>query len=192
MVAQASTAAYLGEFLIGVLLAVPAALVLSGAAMFGELFDITRGATLGQFYDPSFESSVPTMGLLLRQLSWLLLLLLGFMETLLGGLVASFNIVPAASFPAMDLVRVGYELMAFTGAILVQLISLFLPFGVLFLLISLAVGYLGKVLPQVALHGESFALKTALGFWMLYQFSIGVDGGRLFEAAQVGLAFLTR
>ena len=160
---QAGAAALLGEYLLGLLCGLPAAMLVSCAEMWGDLFDALRGQNIAQMYDSSFEREQAQSGIFARNFLWSNLLLLGVGENLLAGFYRSFSYVNAGAIGHTDWDLTAYRLMHWSVGFMVELFCLFAPIAALFLLIDLAALFSAKLLPHVSLGSEVFQIKSLLG-----------------------------
>jgi flagellar biosynthesis protein FliR len=159
-----SANAIVGEFVTGILLSLPLALMVMVARMLGELFDVGRGQTISSLYDPGSMASVTPSALLLRWYVWVQLLVMGVFEPALVGFVKSFSVTASGTASLSDLIRLGVPLCQMIAITMSKMFLLFMPMSVLFLAVDFAVGCFGKLLPGLQLQAEMFQLKTYLGF----------------------------
>jgi len=165
----------LGEFLIGFVISLPLALAVSAAKMWGELFDAGRGQTIGSMYDPVNGSSLSSMAFLSKHYVWVLLLITGTLDRTILSYYESFSIIGAGGFTISNLTIFSQAIMIMLGYTLVGLISFYLVFASLFLLVDCFVGLISKSVPQVSFFSESFQVKTYLGFALIlyvHQFDV--------------------
>ena len=110
-----SAVSLLAEFVIGGFLALPAAITVSLAASFGELFDTQRGQMMGSVYDPVSSEVSPPSSMLFSNLSWAILCSVGFLETILVAVAKSFSLIApgAATVATLTDVSLGmFKLLA--------------------------------------------------------------------------------
>lgn len=156
-----------GEFLIGMLLAMPAALLLQCAIIWGELLDWGRGLTMANLIDPASQHSLSPFSILMNWLLWCYVLLMGGVELLVAGLLKSYQAVPAYGLTPLALSGVGAGLLSLISQQLNGAFSAFLPLAAIYLLVDLSVGLLSKLVPQVCFSHESFILKSGLALVFL-------------------------
>jgi len=164
-----------GEFLIGFVISIPLALAVSAAKMWGELFDAGRGQTIGSMYDPVNGSSLSSMAFLAKHYVWVLLLITGTLDRTIFSYYESFSIISPGEFAMANLSAFSQGIIIMLGYTLIGLISLYLVFAALFLLIDCFVGLISKSVPQVSFFSESFQVKTYLGFLLIlyiHQFDV--------------------
>jgi type III secretory pathway component EscT len=173
------------EFLIGFCLGLPAGLLLSGAAMFGELFDTGRGQSIGSLYDPFSASHDSQLAVMFRQFTWAYILFLGGGEILIGDYLESLHSVTlGAPFETNELLKLGAIMVTSTCACLSGVLSAYLPCAALFLMLDLGLGFLGKLLPQHNFASESFILKSGLGaaiLWGMWRLDLAHSASALLQ-----------
>lgn len=165
------------EFIIGLFLALPAAVTISLAASFGELFDTQRGQMIGSVYDPLSSEVSSSSSVLFSNLSWAVLCSVGFLETILAAVIRSFSILTPGSGSVTTLSEISlamFKLLIFTFT---GCITTFLPVALLFLLIDSGLALISKSVPHLSLLSEATQIKSALGWVVLSQcyWLLGVD-----------------
>ena len=168
------------EFLIGLVMSLPVALLAEFCANAGELFDLGRGQSIGALYDPWSAASSPVAAVLLRSGFWVVFLGSGMFVEYLACIAESINRFP----PDIDRIKAGessVKLFVLLGDSLNSLFLFFLPIGAAFALIELTSALLVRSVPQLLGQGEIFGLKSLFGaavcLWLL-QYGIP---GRLSE-----------
>lgn len=156
------------EFVVGIIIGLPAALVISCAGMWGELFDSGRGQTIGALYDPLGATNESTMGVFCKTYLWAYLLVIGGAECIVGNFLRSFSLVEAGGLFANSIGVIGMRLMGGVAQVMTSLFAVFLPISVLFLVIDCSVGLISKMVPQVSLISESFQTKSWIGLLALW------------------------
>ncbi|MCB0331849.1 MAG: flagellar biosynthetic protein FliR [Bdellovibrionales bacterium] len=151
------------EFFLGLLFALPVALLFSAIEMWAEFFDVGRGENFAALYDPQTSRSHHAMTLFLRALLGILLVAGGMYETLFSQYDALSNTFPFGSSPLLLLDEVGELILSGIAQVMMMTFRFFLPLSCLYLTVDFGVGCIGRVVKGVPLHGEAFALKTLLG-----------------------------
>ncbi len=156
-----------GEFLIGIVIAMPAAMVLECATIWGELLDWGRGQTMANLLDPSTQRSIAPTAMLLNWAVWTYIILAGGLELILGGLAESYRVVAVFGFDVSALPGIGMGLLTLVGQQLSGAFGIFLPLACVYFLVDFCVGVVSKLLPQVSLTHESFITKSSLALIFL-------------------------
>lgn len=172
------------EFLVGLVLCLPCALLINCSEMLGEMFDTGRGQTIGSIYDPLTGSSSSVMSRFARYYVWAVLLAAGGFEYLIGGFAASFQVLPVASLPFDALAAFGGRMMSLILQMLSGLLIVYLSWAILYLLVDTAAAFWARVMPQVPFFSEVFQLKSYLAFAALIILTnYGEIGGLLIRLA---------
>lgn len=153
------------EFLSGMISALPFVVVLGFGEMFGELFDTQRGQNFSSIYDPIHQSSGSQSSHLIKTYLTIRLVVgnsLGEGIALVAGSSSSGRV----SFGEWCS-HIGMQLTYFLSAVGRECLLLFLPVAATLLFVDFGIAVLGKLLPQVSLVPESFAVKAFLGFALL-------------------------
>jgi flagellar biosynthetic protein FliR len=154
-----------GEILIGLAMGLSLALVFTAAQWAGELVTQQMGLSLSEIYDPAAGGQVGA----LSHLYWLLAVVV-FMtanghHALLRGVAASFDAIPvmtAAQGPAIVTLFVGL-LQSATG-LAIQLAA---PVFVTMLVVDLAIGMVGRSMPQIGLMTAAVTVRGVAGLIVL-------------------------
>lgn len=179
------------EFITGGILALPLALSIAAAVMFGELIDVARGQSLSELYDPLNGSSSSTLAILFRQYLWISLLLSGMLEVLLTAFSKSFNALPDAGLLVSKLTEIAPLMLSRIGQTLTELLILLVPLVLAFFFIEMLMGFFSKALPRVSLQTESFLIKSGMAYLFLH-FLQQFDGiSRFFETSRPLLGLIS-
>jgi len=170
----------LAEFLVGILLGLPVALVLEMASMLSEFFDHSRGQTLGSLYEPLTLNPESQLGVLVRSFLWANLVWAGTLDTVIGNYFRSLSDLPGSAvsldlLPSLAVVLAGASLRiagaAFWGC---------LPLLGVLLTIDLLAGLASRLLQHTSLWCEVFQLKTLIGLWVALEvWGLGCGGAAL-------------
>lgn len=165
------------EFLVGLIVSLPAALVPASMAMALETVDTARGQNASELYDPVNGHNTAVSGMIGRYLGWAVLFSSGVALHQCAMLCATFAVVPPGDAGRLLTAATGIELLRWITALLVDFSLWLAPLLMLFVGIDLILGVLGKLLPGVSLQGEGLLLKTAvtlsLSFVLLNQAGLG-------------------
>ena len=179
-----SVGGILGEFLVGLSLGLPAALVVNAASMWAEIVDGVRGQTTATFFDPLTERQETAFVTLVRSLVLASILVLGLGEALVCAYAQSFSALPLGSL-SLSMMREGAMQIfkVVLGSLDVVTTAAF-PLAVIGAVVEAALALLAKVLPQEGFSHESFLLKSALLFAAaLVWWRLGLEQS-FFHAAQ--------
>jgi len=155
------------EWLAGVAVGIPAALVCELSSWCGELFDAARGDTIGAILEPASGTHHPACGALLGQLVWGWLAVSGLLTTCVIALHRSFLVVPPGEVLREGAAVVGERLLLVAAELGAVLLFLLLPLAAVLLVVDLLGGLLARVVPGLGLPGELFLIKSALGGLLL-------------------------
>ncbi len=159
---------YLQEFFIGLLVGLPGAVFVCCISVFGELFDLSRGQSIGVFIDPLSNNQQSQMGIFGSSLSWTVLLLGDGIYTLINNFQRSISMVPPGSLQALEIALAGKKMFFIVCENLNDIFAAFLPLALIFLMIDLCSGILQKTIPNISLSSESFQAKTLLGMLTIF------------------------
>jgi type III secretion protein T len=162
-----SVISLLYEFLIGVALALPLAILVECVMMWGNLTDAGRGLSIAAIYDASIRGSQKPTGMFLRYAVLALLAMAGVLEHTVFGLVHSTELIPLASVGSEWSAELGSKMLGLLATALPQMFVAYLPLAGLFLVIDLGSGVISRVVPQTLGFAETFILKTAALLFLL-------------------------
>jgi flagellar biosynthesis protein FliR len=153
----------LGELVLGLLLGLGTTIIMSGLQIAGQLIDQQAGFSLGEVFNPDFDSSGSVSGQMLFLLGMVVFLLIEPIDghlLLLGTLVQTFETLP----PGTALVSLSaIELLGNLIQVALSLgIRVAAPVMVMMSLADLTMGFLAHSVPQVNLQALGFAAKAAL------------------------------
>lgn len=147
------------EILIGMIMGLPAALLLEGASTVGELFDTLRGQSIATVYEPLQQQVLPLSGTYAKWVLWALLLGSGSILQLSVAIVESFNLVPLGGLSFSDLPALSAKLLRYLPSILASTFVACLPFACLCVAVELVLAFAAKQLSGVSLCTEGFLVK---------------------------------
>jgi type III secretion protein T len=165
------------EVLLGMLLAIPAAVLFWAITSAGELIDLQRGATAASVFNPFFGAvTSPTANLLMRFCAAIFFLGGGFLA-FLSAVLTSFEIYPihqllpefspAAGSAMARLMQEYFAMSVLYGA----------PFLIVFLLIDMGLGLMNRFVPQLNIFFFSMPVKSALTFLLLIFYTTTIVWG---------------
>ncbi|MAG56838.1 MAG: hypothetical protein CMJ83_11145 [Planctomycetes bacterium] len=145
------------EILFGLLLGWMAGLVFETARMAGALIATEMGLNLANQVDPVTGMSQPLMSQLFMSLAALMFFISDGHEIVLSALIGSFDGVPPGSF------SLGPELLdpllAYTVGMIGAGVKMAAPVFILLIVITVCVGFLAKVAPQLHILEASWPIR---------------------------------
>ncbi|HXW53809.1 MAG TPA: flagellar biosynthetic protein FliR [Myxococcota bacterium] len=162
------TMLFLKEAIFGIALGFLASLLFFAYELFGELIDISRGASMSKLLVPELKHQSSPMGTLFFQLALVITIALGFHRTIIAASYKSF-----LTFPVISLAW-QYSSPTFTEHVFAILQTLFecalrlaLPVILICLVIDLAFGLMNRVAPQINAYFLSLPAKMVGGLLIL-------------------------
>lgn len=162
----------LTELALGVTLALGVQLAFAAASMAGQVLGIQMGFGLGQVFDPASSRHTSVLGSALNQVAVLIFFLTDGHHALLRGLAYSLE-----RFPLGD----PWRLEAAAGPVLQQVGGLFglgfalaAPVVFCLLLADLALGVVGRSMPQLNLLAVGVPVKIIVGLLALALWAVGM------------------
>ena len=152
--------------------------------MLGELFDSGRGQNFAGLYDPVSGNHPSSMALLTQRFALVLLLVSGYFELLVSGLHSSVVNLPLGSFAVRNVSDLGARILPVIAQCKAGAFSCYLILATLFLCVDVMMVFVSKVLTGSSLSGESFQLKSYLGFGMLLLLLHLISGSTLLMLAR--------
>lgn len=155
----------LRETLVGLMLGSLVHFVFMGAQFAGQAIGVQMGLAAASLFDPTTRETVGVSGRFYYLLALLLFLSLNLHHQFLVGLGRSFTVLPMGE---MGIPGQGFMRWAeLTGQVLMLALRLSMPVLASLLLLDLALGFLGRLVPQMNIFMVGFPLKIALGMAVL-------------------------
>lgn len=154
-----------GELLAGLLLAFAVSLFFAGAQMAGQLVGIQIGFAIANVVDPTSDMQVSILGQLYYLFALLVFLAIDGPMLVCGGLIGSFQALPAGGFAIDPEGLFGY--LRGASMIFVVALQVAAPVVVALLLVSLSLGIIGRSVPQLNVLVVGFPLKIGVGLLVL-------------------------
>lgn len=155
----------LGEWLVGVLMALSLAVVFEGMQFAGQLSGIQLGLSLATLFDPQSEADSPALSVFYNLVTLLFFLQLDIHHWLLRALSRSFDYLPVGSVVATELVS--RELVRVVGSLFVLGIQIAAPVVLATMMIDLVLGFLSKASPQLPVLLFGIPVKNLTGYALL-------------------------
>ncbi len=151
-----------GEMIIGMMVGLMAAVLFTGLELAGLVSGQQMGIALARVFDPSFQQEASVLGQLYLWLGMIVFLLLNGHHMLLAALMDSYHSIPVGQFSfsqqAMG-VMVGAVHQGFVLALKISA-----PVIVTLFLVTLAIGFISRTVPQINILSVGFVLRSILGF----------------------------
>lgn len=155
----------LGEWLVGMLMALSLAAVFEGMQFAGQLSGIQLGLSLATLFDPQSEADSPALSVFYNLITLLIFLQLDIHHWVLRALSRSFDYLPAGSAVATQLLS--RELVRVTGSLFVLGIQIAAPVLLATMMIDLVLGFLSKASPQLPVLLFGIPIKNLTGYALL-------------------------
>jgi flagellar biosynthesis protein FliR len=155
----------LGEFLVGMLMALSLAAVFEGMQFAGQLSGIQLGLSLATLFDPQSDADSPALSVFYNLITLLFFLQLDIHHWVLRALSRSFDYLPVGSAVANQLVS--RELVRVVGSLFVLGIQIAAPVLLATMMIDLVLGFLSKASPQLPVLLFGIPLKNLTGYALL-------------------------
>lgn len=153
------------EFALGIALGLGVLTIVGGLQMAGNLIDQQIGMSLGNVFNPQFQTESSLSGEMLYQLGLAVFLIVGGHHLVISALIDTFQTMP-----------VGYAWVS-SGAInllsdlvhqsLVLAVQISAPMMGMMAVIGLAMGFLGHTIPQLNVLVVGFPVRTLVGLLVL-------------------------
>jgi flagellar biosynthetic protein FliR len=159
------TAGIAGEMVFGFAMGMIQSFVFIAAQWAGEIIGQQMGFNLSEVFDPSFGAQGSIVGELYFMLTLVVFLTIGGHQAMLLGMRESFDHLPLLSLgintPLFDVI------IDFFSTATVLAVRLAAPMLVTMLVVDLALGLIGKMMPQMNVMAMGLSLRSALGLIVL-------------------------
>lgn len=193
---EISPASYAGlwiaaqQVLVGIALGLTMRIVFAAVQTAGEFIGLQMGLSFASFFDPATGANTAVLARLMNMIAMLLFLALNGHLLMIGGLVRTFEVLPATAGYNVDGLGVLFE---WSSQVMVSGMLLALPLIIVLLTISLALGILNRTAQQLSVFAVGFPISLIVGLILL---TIVLPQtapfiGRLFEAGYDAMARLT-
>lgn len=153
------------EVLVGLAIGVATMLVLQALEMGASLVGLQIGFTFGELIDPLTGGQSGVMEQFYRLLATLVFFAVNGHYLVIGGLVRTFEVVPAGT---ADLTLIaGERVIPFFAALFVVGLRVALPVTAALILTDLAMGIVGRAVPQMNVLVVGMPVKIGVGLFML-------------------------
>ena len=153
------------EILIGLVIGFAANLPLIGMQIGGQIIDQQMGLALAQVYSPEVGDQASLIGRIFFLLALTIFIIFGGERYLLMLLVNTFNHIPLGGFTGFTAV---VDLLIGLMAIIFELaIQIAIPLICLMLLVTCAMGFIARTMPQFNILSVGFAVRILVGALIL-------------------------
>ena len=154
-----------GELMIGLMLGFVMTLVFAAIQVGGQIMDMQSGFSMINVFNPAMETQVPVFGFFLFILAVLFLLVTNGHHVMIRALVSTFDQIPLGGFvfrPELfwEVSRWG-RVMFYDGLLIAA------PVAAALFVAYLAMGLIGRLVPQVQLFVVGFPLTIAVGLFVM-------------------------
>ncbi len=160
-----------GEMVFGVAMGMILSFVFVAVQWGGELIGQQMGLNLSEVFDPQFGAAGSQIGELYFMLTMVIFLMVGGHLHLVAGVRASFDALPLLSL-GIDQELLDTLIRLFAGAASLA-IRLAAPVLVTMLVVDLALGFIGKTMPQLNVMSAGLTLRSLVGMVVLI-FAVGL------------------
>lgn len=150
-----------GEAVIGLAIGLLLQFSFEAAQFAGQIFGTQTGFSLITLFDPQSQADSPALSVFTQMMAVLVFLRLNVHHWLLRGVAASFSYLPPGGLGKLNLLSMGM-LQCASGLWLAGL-QIAAPVLAATILIDIALGFLGKVAPQMPASLAGLPVKTVLG-----------------------------
>lgn len=158
--------AVLQELGVGLLIGFAASLLFFAVQFGGQLIDQELGLMLANVIDPISNEMVSVVGQLKLFLAALVYLLLNGHHFLLSAMGESFASIPIAGFALTDAVALRVS-DALVGDVFRMAVQIAAPAMATLFLVTVAMAFLARVVPEMNIFVLGFSLRFAVGFGVL-------------------------
>ncbi|AXK39791.1 flagellar biosynthetic protein FliR [Crenobacter cavernae] len=165
LVSAEGVAILVQQLLIGVGIGFATRIVMGAVELAGFTIGTQMGLGFALFFDPMSSAQVPGVARLLSIFVFLLFLMMGGLQVLVGTLVDSFTVLPIGQSVPVE----GWRTLAeWGGHLFLWGVWLSLPVVAALLVTNLAIGVMTRAAPQFNVFSFGFPLTLLIGFIALY------------------------
>src|SRR5690349_22494999 len=174
-----------GELIFGLIMGLGLSLAFIAVSWAGEMMGQQMGLNIAETFDPQFGRGGSLVGDLYFMLTLVVFLLIRGHHAMIQGLADSFESLPLLSAGMnRDLFDVFIGLVTSSTVLAVKLAA---PMLVTMLVVDLALGFIGKSVPQINVMNAGLTLRSGLGIAVLVvglMLTSEVMRGALFDSVQ--------
>ena len=154
------------EMFLGVLLGFFARMFFFAISISGQIISMSSGLASAQMFNPAMGSQVQVLEQFQLALATLFFLMINGHHHLISGLAESFNLIPL-SMEALNIARLG-EMTGVAQDIMVMGLKMSAPVVVAVFVTNVAMGVLGRAVPQVNILVTSMQVTLLVGLGMIF------------------------
>jgi flagellar biosynthetic protein FliR len=154
-----------GELAFGLAIGTALSLTFIAVNWAGEIIGQQMGINLGEVFDPAFGKQGSLVGDLYFMFTLVTFLSIGGHREMIKGIHASFEALPLLSVGLTHSVFV--LLLDLLKAATVLAMQLAAPMLLTMLVVDLALGFIGKTMPQINVMSAGISIKTAIGIFVI-------------------------
>ena len=159
------TVSVLAEMLLGLTIGLVVTIIFTGLQLAGLAISQQMGISIADVFNPDFNESSDALGMLYYWVGLMMFLAIGGHRMLVGSLLDSFRAIPLGGFSVGDK-AMGLVSGAMTASFLMAF-KVSLPAVLALFLTSVAMGLIGRTVPQLNIMTAGFALRTTLGMLLI-------------------------
>ena len=154
-----------GELIFGLAMGMALGLTFIAVTWAGEIIGQQMGINLGEVFDPQFGKQSTLIGDMYFMLTLVVFLLCNGHHAMLRGIRTSLEVLPLLSVGmSADLLSLMLDLLKAATLLAMQLAA---PMLLTMLVVDLALGFIGKTMPQINVMTAGVSMKTAIGIGVL-------------------------
>ena len=179
------------QVFIGIALGLTMRIVFAAVQTAGEFIGLQMGLSFASFFDPATGANTAVLARFMNMIAMLLFLALNGHLLMIGGLVRTFDVLPATAGLHIDGLGVLFE---WSSQVMVSGMLLALPLIIVLLTINLALGILNRTAQQLSVFAVGFPISLLVGLILLTVVlpQTAPFIARLFEAGYEAMARLTQ
>ena len=159
-----------GELLVGLVIGLGVNMLFTGLYTAGDLIGRIGGLSASQLFDPVSGEQVPVLGRFLQLLGIVVFACVGGLRLMIGSLIDTFEAIPPGSGNVN--LTVAESMITIVSVTFSLAFRVAAPATVGILVSMIAMGVLGRTLPQLNLMSVGFGINTMIMFIVLL-FTIG-------------------
>jgi len=172
------------ELLLGISMGFVVRLAMASIEMAADALAPMLGLGAAQLFDPHTQSSTTPVGEMLRLVALLIALLAGFHRTVIGTLIATFQVIPPGSF--IDPSLATPTVIQLSAEALVLALRIAFPVMATLLLVQVALAFISRAAPAMQIFSVGFAISLSVGALVLYLAFPDMVREMLVDFSQVG------